>query len=224
MNKSKYDMKVYIFIVLFSFVLGHVYAQNDSTELRQPQSSVMVETMIGNDYSSYQVILSKQIGSADSRFSFYSMINYDMYYDETVSDNYFLQSIFFYNITGGISVGTGVNSKPFVGTKPLIALAYSKYTESIGLYIQPSYETYKDGLFEFFVLFSWVPYNEKLIQPYFKFEGYTSWGSEHSYTYHNWRLGLQYKIIRLGPAINLAYFGENYDSATNWGGFVNISF
>ena len=149
--------------------------------------------MVGDDYAFYQVVISKQIGSSESRFSFYSMINYDMYYADSIPDNYFIQSIFFYNFWKNFGVGLGANSKPYGGTKPLIALSYSLYTESIGLYIQPSYEIWKDGLFEVYNLFSWTPVNDRKIQPYFKLEVYTSWGNTgHSYSYHNWRLGLQY--------------------------------
>ncbi len=219
---SKADTKKYIILILTIFITGFLNAQADTTQTKSPQSSVPVEIMIGNDYSSYQIVVNKQIGSADSRFSFYAMVNYDMYYDDDISNNYFIQSLFFYGLTERIGVGIGVNSKPFGGTKPLIALTYSFYTESIGLYIQPSYEIYNDGLFELYTLFSWTPVNDKMIQPYFKFEGYTSWGSEHSYSYHNWRLGLQYKIFRIGPALNVGYFGKDFESVTNWGGFVNI--
>ncbi len=217
----QYSIKRIIILLAF-LTAGTIKAQNDTIQTRCVQSSVLVEAMFGNEYSSYQVVVNKQIGSPDSRFSFYGMINYDMYYDDTMPDNYFIQSIFFYGLTERIGVGIGANSKPYGGTKPLIALYYSIYTENIGLYIQPSYETYKDGLFELYTLFSWTLNNDKTFQPYFKLEAYTSWGSEHSYTYHNWRLGLQYKRFRFGPALNVGYFGKDFDSMTNWGGFVNI--
>ncbi len=214
-----------LILLLLSF--GCLQGQVDTTQSQGfseqcSQVSVPVEVMIGSDYSTYQVVINKQIGSAISKFSFYSMINYDMYYDNDIPDNYFIQSIFFYSLSKRFGVGLGANSKPYEGTKPLIAISYSIYTPSIGLYIQPSYETYKDGLFEIYSLFSWAPVNQNIFQPYFKFEGYTSWGGGHSYSYQNWRLGLQYKILRFGPAMNVAYFGENFESATNFGGFVNI--
>ena len=209
-------------VFVSSFFTSLAFAQQDSADYIPAQSTVLVEAVIGNNYNTYQVILSKQIGSPYSKYSFYSMVNYDMYHDENTLDNYFLQSIFFYSFTEHIGAGVGINSKPFGGTKPIIALSYSVYTESIGLYIQPSYETHKDGLFELFALFNWAPNNGKTFQPYFKLEAYTSFGDEHSYSYHNWRLGLQYKIIRLGPALNMAYFGTDFTNASNWGGFVSI--
>ena len=214
--------KIFLVILVLS-ISATLLAQNDTVQPQCGQSSVPVEVMFGNEYSSYQVVINKQIGGADSRFSFYSMVNYDMFYDSSIPDNYFIQSIFFFNLTERLGVGLGANSKPYEGTKPLLALSYSIYTENIGLYIQPSYEIYQNGLFELYALFSWTLNNEKLFQPYFKLEAYTSWGSEHSYTYHNWRLGLQYKRFRVGPALNVGYFGKNFDSITNWGGFVSIS-
>ena len=220
MNTKMKKLSTFIAIILLSY--GFLRAQEDSIQAVCSQVSVPVEVLIGNDYSSYQVVVNKQIGDAYSKFSFYSMINYDMYYDEDIPDNYFIQSIFFYSLSERFGVGLGANSKPYEGTKPLAALSYSIYTQNLGLYIQPSYEIYKDGLFELYTLFSWSPVNEKIFQPYFKFEGYTSWGDEHSYSYSNWRLGLQYKIFRFGPAFNLAYFGKDFESATNWGGFINI--
>ena len=210
--------------ILIFLLLGFIslQAQDDTTQFQCSQVSVPVEVMVGDDYSTYQVVINKQIGSAISKFSFYSMINYDMYYDDDFPDNYFIQSIFFYSLSERFGVGLGANSKPYEGTKPLVALAYSIYTPSIGLYIQPSYEVYTDGLFEIYSLFSWAPVNEKTFQPYFKIEVYTSWGDGHSYSYQNWRLGLQYKIFRFGPALNVAYFGKDFESASNLGGFVNI--
>ena len=215
-------MRLLLLIIIF-FQTGILKAQNDTAQVRCAQSSVPVETMIGNDYSSYQVVVNKQIGSAESKFSFYSMVNYDMFYDNSIPDNYFIQSIFFYSLTKRIGVGIGANSKPYDGTKPLIALSYSIYTKNIGLYIQPSYETYKDGLFELYTLFTWTKNNDKMFQPYLKLEVYTSWGTEHSFTYHNWRLGLGYKIFRFGPALNVGYLGKDFDSMTNWGGFISIN-
>jgi len=209
-------------IILILLGFGNLQAQDDTTQFQCSQVSVPVEVMVGNDYSTYQVVINKQIGSAISKFSFYSMINYDMYYDDGIPDNYFIQSIFFYSLSKRFGIGLGANSKLYEWTKPLVAVSYSIYTPSIGLYIQPSYEVYTDGLFEIYSLFSWAPVNEKTFQPYFKFEGYTSWGDGHSYSYHNWRLGLQYKIFHFGPALNVAYFGEDFESATNLGGFVNI--
>ena len=216
-------MRIMLLVIILS-ISGILKAQEDDTQTQFIQSSVFVEAMIGSEYGSYQIVVNKQIGSAESSFSFYGMINYDMYHEDSIPDNYFIQGIFFYGLTERIGVGIGANSKPYEGTKPLIALTYSLYTETIGLYIQPSYETYKDGLFELYNLFTWTPNNAKKIQPYFKLEAYTSWGSEHSYSYHNWRLGLQYKIVRLGPALNAGYFGKDFDSTTNWGGFINIEF
>ena len=101
-------MRLLLLIIIF-FQTGILKAQNDTAQVRCAQSSVPVETMIGNDYSSYQVVVNKQIGSAESKFSFYSMVNYDMFYDNSIPDNYFIQSIFFYSITKRIGVGIGAN-------------------------------------------------------------------------------------------------------------------
>ena len=84
--------KIYFMLLILS-ISGSLMAQNDTTQIRCVQSSVPVESMIGNDYSSYQVVVNKQIGNADSRFSFYSMVNYDMYYDSSIPDNYFRNDI-----------------------------------------------------------------------------------------------------------------------------------
>ena len=215
------NLSTLLILILFSF--ANIKAQNDSTQTQCPQSSVPVEVMVGNEFSSYQVVVNKQIGGADSKFSFYSMVNYDMMYDTNTPNNYYIQSIFFYSLSKRFGAGLGANSKPYYVTMPLIALSYSIYTESIGLYIQPSYEIHKDGLFELYTLFNWTNNNDKKLQPYLKIEAYTSFSSEHSYTYLNCRLGLQYKIFRFGPALNVGYYGTDFESMTNWGGFINIS-
>ena len=73
-------------VLIFSLLsFACLQAQDDSTHSQEfsgqcSQVSVPVEVMAGDDYAFYQVVISKQIGNPESRFSFYSMINYDMYY------------------------------------------------------------------------------------------------------------------------------------------------
>ena len=70
--------------------------------------------------------------------------------------------------------------------------------------------------------FEWMPANKKKIQPYFKISAYAAFKDVHSYSYHNWRLGINYKSFRFGPAMNVQYYGKDATSNYNFGGFANI--
>ena len=63
----QYSIKRIIILLAF-LTAGTIKAQNDTIQTRCVQSSVLVEAMFGNEYSSYQVVVNKQIGSPDSRF------------------------------------------------------------------------------------------------------------------------------------------------------------
>ena len=206
-------------LIIFVLSIGQINAQ-DTTETQIYQPPIPVEVMIGNNSSMYQMVVIKQI--MNSKFKFYNLTSYEVDYDETTPDYYYLQTIISYDLPKGFGIGIGANLQLYNAFKPLVAVSYSHFTESIGFVLQPSYEIDKDGAFEFYSLFEWTPTNKKKIQPYFKVSVYSAFKDEHSYSYHNWRLGINYKSFRIGPAMNVQYYGKNATSNYNFGGFVNI--
>jgi len=217
MKINKIKNQLAFFILILS--AWQINAQ-ETAETPSYQPPIPVEVMVGENSTMYEMVVSKRI--MDSKFNFYNLINYEVDYNETTPNNYFVQTIITYDIAKGFGLGVGGNLKTYNVFKPLVAATYSRYTEKTGIYIQPSYEIHKDGLFELYALFEWTPTNKKKIQPYFKLSAYTSRDAIHSFSYHNWRLGINYKSFRIGPALNVQYFGEDATSYTNFGGFVNI--
>ena len=211
-------MKIFTTIILLLIGFNQLKAQDENSTQYQPP--IPVEIMIGNNSSMYEMVVSKRI--MNSKFNFYNLINYEVDYDELTPNTYFIQSIVSYDLSKGFSIGVGGNLQTYNEFKPLIAASYAYFSESIGFFIQPSYEIHKDGAFELYSLFEWTPTNDKKMQPYLKISAYTSWKDIHSFSYNYVRAGLNYKSFRFGPALNIQYFGDNFKNNLNWGGFVNI--
>ena len=196
-------------------------AQENVSQAPQPQIPIPVEVMAGAKSGMYQMIVHRPFASG-SNFKFFNLINYEVDYDDATPNNYIIQTIGSYEFAKGFDVGIGGNLKTFGGFKPIVSASYSNFSKVTGILIQPVYEINKDGEFSLFSLFEWHPVGEKKLQPYFSIQVLTAWASEHAFSYHYWRLGAQYKILRFGPALNVQYHGENYEQNVNWGGFINI--
>jgi hypothetical protein len=205
-------------ILLISFLLK-AQENNFSTQFHQPP--IPAEVMVGGKSTMYQMIVNKRFAPG-SRFKFFNLINYEVDYDGQTPDNYIIQTIGYYEFAKGFDVGAGGNLKAFGGFKPVVSVEYTHFSREFGIVIQPVYEVHKDGEFSTMALFEWHPVNDKKLQPYFSVQALTAWTDVHSFSYHNWRVGAQYKILRFGPAVNFQYHGENVESSVNWGGFVNV--
>ncbi len=212
-------MKHIIIIVLLVPTL--LMAKEEKYTKSNEPSPIPVEIQAGDKSSSYQLILSRKIVKGE-KLNYFNLVSYKHNYDDNLPKNYLIQSIVSYNIMKNLSVGFGANLKSFSGVKPLISAFYENASKNHFLLIQPSYELDKDGLFELFTTFTWSPRNEKKVQPYFNIQALISFNENHAHSYHNWRLGAQYKIFRFGPAINIQYLGKNAISNTNIGGFINV--
>lgn len=211
------------YLILFSFILMSIFlkAQEDKIPFKAPQPPIPVEVMVGTKSGMYQMTINKRF-TADSKFKFFNLVNYEVDYDDQTPNKYIVQTIASYEFINGFDAGAGANLTAFGGFKPIFSASYSSFSRSMGIIINPVYEIYKDGEFSVLARFEWHPVNEKKIQPYFSVQALTSWKDVHSFSYHNWRAGVKYKISSFGPAVNFEYTGENAESSVNWGGFVNV--
>ena len=214
-------MKKVLILSVLVFIGSCVIAQEKKENYVPHQPPIPVEVFAGQNSSMYQMIVSKQI-TPTSNFGFFNIINYEVDYSEFTPNSYVIQSVFDYQIIKGLKIGVGANLKAFGGFKPLIAVNYSVFSKDIGFLIQPSFELHKDGNAEVFSMFEWHPINQKKVQPYFRFQGLVSFNDKHSFSYHYWRAGLQYKMFRVGPALNVQYTGPKATSNANFGGFLTI--
>jgi len=195
-------------------------AQVDTNQISYPPAPIPIEIVGGEKSSTYQSVISRQL--FNSNFNFYNLTYLEVDYDETTPHYYYVQSIVSYSLPKGFNVGLGANLQTYNAFKPLVAISYMYFTENIGLVIQPSYEIHEDGLFELYAMFEWTAKNEKKVQPYFKLSAYSSWEEEHVYSYQFWRAGLNYKGFRFGPALNAQYYGTDFSSVLNFGGFISV--
>lgn len=210
-----------IFLFLFSCLNSN--AQTDTTitaETQFYQPSIPVEVMAGNQSSLFQFVVVKNI--LKSKFKFYSLVSFEVDYDDLTPNYYYIQSLLSYDLPFGFGVGLGANLQAYNPIKPIVALTYSHFSKNTFLLIQPSYEIHKDGAFELYSLFEWLPKNKKNFQFYGNVSAYTSFKKEHVYTYHHWRVGVNYKSFRFGPAMNAHYYTKDFSGIYNFGAFVNI--
>lgn len=186
-----------------------------------PPSPIPVEVMTGNYSSMYQMIVNKRFG-AQSPFKFFNLISYEVDYNEYTPDDFIIESIVSYEFIRGFDAGLGANLKAHGGFNPVASISYSNFSPTHGIVIQPVYELNKDGEFSTLAIYEWHPVNDRKLQPYFRFQGLTAWGSKHAFSYHYWRLGAQYHSFRLGPALNVEYVGPDKMTTWNWGAFLNV--
>jgi hypothetical protein len=218
MNKLSMKFLIYIPVLLISFTLK---AQEPNLQFQVPQAPIPVEVIFGAESTMYQMIVDKRFVPG-SRFKFFNLINYQVDNNESTPDNFIIQTIASYEFAKGFDAGIGGNLKAFGGFKPIISASYSHFTANSGFVIQPVYEVHQDGEFSTLSFFEWHPVNHQSIQPYFRLQALTAWTSQHSFSYHYWRLGAQYKILRFGPAVNVEYVGPNAESTVNWGCFAGV--
>lgn len=209
------SMKKFVFIpILFLCLL--LDAQEKNLHHQVPQPPIPVEVMVGGKSTMYQMIVNKRVAQS-SRFKLFNLINYEVDYDAQTPDNYIIQTIGYYEFAKGFDIGAGGNLKAIGGFKPVVSVEYTHITKNLGIVIQPVYEIHRDGEFSTMALLEWHPVNDKKLQPYFSIQSLTAWANVHSFSYHYWRAGAQYKILRFGPAVNFQYHGRNAESTVNWG-------
>jgi hypothetical protein len=209
-NRLKYVM------IVAMIISSNVYAQEPNN-----QSPLSTEVMSGSRSSMYQMIVEKPFNAA-SPFKFFNLINYEVDYDKMSPDNYIIQTIGYYEFAKNFNAGVGGNLKAFGGFKPVASVEYTNFSPSRSIVIQPVHELDRDGAFSTLAIFEWHPVNVKKIQPYFRLQAFTAWKSEHSYSYHYWRAGMQYRTFRFGGALNVNYVGPDAHSTWNWGAFLNF--
>jgi hypothetical protein len=211
------------YLVLFPFLLMSIFlkAQEDQIPFKAQQPPIPVEVMVGTKSGMYQMTINKRF-TADSKFKFFNLVNYEVDYEDQTPNKYIVQTIASYEFIKGFDVGAGANLSAFGGFRPVVSTSYTRFTRAMGIIINPVYEIHKDGEFSVLARFEWHPVNDKKIQPYFSVQALTSWKDVHSFSYHNWRAGIQYKIFSFGPAVNFEYVGKNAEGTVNCGGFVNI--
>jgi hypothetical protein len=209
---------VVLLILLFTLFCSSQELEKSNESFQAP---IPLELMVGNNYSLYQMTVSKQL-TPGNKFGFFNLLSYEIDYVESTPDIYFIQSVFTYNINNNFNVGAGANLKSFESFNPIVWSSYSVFNDKIGFILQPSIELSKNGVAELFSLFEWHPVSQNKLSPYFRVQALFGRNNKHVFSYHYWRLGAQYNMFRFGAAINVQYIGENTISNTNLGGFVSV--
>lgn len=205
-------------VLLFLMVPLFSYSQEEEKSIFQPP--IPTELMVGNEYSLFKMIVTKQIKG--NQLKFYNLLSYEVDYADLEATNFFNQTVVFYDINTKLRAGLGLNYKSFGGAKPIFSILFSKFGKTGGYVIQPTLELHGEGAKELFALFEYIHQNNKNFQPYFRLDAFTAFLKKHDYSYFNWRVGVNRKSLRFGPALNVQYFGTQGANRLNWGGFVQV--
>lgn len=207
----------YIFSFIF-LIIGLVFFAQDKPAVFQPP--IPVELMVGDKYSLYKMIITKQL--KDNKIKFYNLLMLQVEHDNLETTNFFNQSVIFYDFTAHLSGGLGLNYQSLGGAKPVVSVLYSKFSKAKGLIVQPTVELKNNGAKEIFVLYERILQNKKKVQPYFRLDAFTSFIKTHEYSFLNWRLGVNRRGLRFGPAINIQFFGNQGNTRNDFGGFIQV--
>ncbi|MBE9586231.1 hypothetical protein IM792_17385 [Mucilaginibacter sp. JRF] len=191
------------------------------------QGDIPVEVFAGHRAFTHQMYLTKYLDSA-SRFGYFGYLRYEAPYSDRKKSSFTGQSIFFYDVAKGVSVGGGgyITNDGFM---PQLAIAYSYNAGDISFTAFGSYEPVKSPNSELFVLVSYSPPLNKsgswrlftqLIGSY-----NFSYDRDFRYNFANQylRLGLSRKAWQFGLAADLVQVSGTGSLPTNGGLFLRRS-
>lgn len=159
------------------------------------------------------------------RFGYFGYLRYEIPYSDRDKSSFTGQSLFFYDVAKGVSVGGGgyVTNDGFM---PQMAIAYSYNIGDLSFTAFGSFEPVRSPNSELFVLMS---YSRRLNRKgtwhlYTQFIGSYNfnYGNSRGYNFANQyiRLGLSHKGWQFGPGTDLVQIGGTGSLPTNIGIFL----
>lgn len=168
---------------------------------------IPVEVVVGNRAFAHQMYLNKYLDST-SRFGYFGYLRYETPYENRQKSSFMGQSLFFYDVAEGISLGGG-GYITNVGFLPQLIAGYSRNVGDISFMAFATFEPVKSPNSEIFILVSYSPpLNEsgslrlftQLIGSYnFNYKDNLKYNFANQYL----RLGLSYKNWQFGLATDL---------------------
>ncbi|QEE50238.1 hypothetical protein FUA48_11815 [Flavobacterium alkalisoli] len=168
---------------------------------------IPIEVVVGNRAVAHQMYLNKYLDST-SRFGYFGYLRYETPYENRRESTFFGQSLVFYDVAEGISLGGG-GYVSNVGFLPQLIAGYSRNTGNISLMAFGTFEPVKSPNSEIFVLVTYSPPLNKsgslrlfsqLMGSYnFNYKDNLKYNFANQYL----RLGLGYKDWQFGLATDL---------------------
>ncbi len=213
-----------IFIVLFFVLISLLSTAQEDTILVKNEvykPPVPVEIMLGNEALLFKMVVTKPI--YNSKFKFYNLMTFESNFINSSATNIFNQTVVFYDVFSKFSVGIGSNYSSYSNLKPVASVLYSNFTSNRGFILQPSMVLEKNGAKELFSMFEYTYVFHPKFKGYFRLDAFTSWQKRHEFSYLNWRVGINSRVGRFGPAITIQFVGDKAYQFYNFGAFYNIS-
>jgi hypothetical protein len=116
---------------------------------------IPVEVFAGHRAFAHQMYMTKYLNST-SRFGYFGYLRYEAPYADRKKSSFTGQSLFFYDVAKGVSVGGGgyvMND----GFMPQIAIAYSRNVGDLSFTVFGAFEPVKSPNSEIFILASYSP-------------------------------------------------------------------
>lgn len=193
----RWTFQTFLFLVMFC--AGH-------KAIAQVQD-IPVEIVAGNRAFAHQMYLNKYLDST-SRFGYFGYLRYETPYENLQKSSFIGQSLFFYDVAEGISLGGGgyITNAGFL---PQLIAGYSRNVKNLSFMAFVTFEPVKSPNSEIFILVSYTPpLNEsgslrlfsQLIGSYnFNYKDNLKYNFANQYL----RLGLSYKNWQFGLATDL---------------------
>nr|WP_315225067.1 hypothetical protein [uncultured Flavobacterium sp.] len=185
---------------------------------------IPVEVVVGNRAVAHQMYLNKYLDST-SRFGYFGYFRYETPYENRQESTFLGQSLVFYDVAEGISLGGG-GYVTNVGFFPQLIAGYSRNAGNISFMAFGTFEPVKSPNSEIFVLVSYSPPLNKsgslklfsqLIGSYnFSYKNNLQYNFANQYL----RLGLDYKDWQFGLATDLVQESPKGLLPTNTGMFL----
>lgn len=168
---------------------------------------IPVEVLAGNRAFAHQMYLTKYTDST-SRFGYFGYLRYETPYSDRLKSSFLGQSIFFYDVAKGVSLGGG-GYITGAGFMPQLAVAYGRNIGDLSLMVFGSFEPVKPPNSEIFALVSYSPPLNKSgsLKLFTQFIGSYNFNYKNNLEYNfanqYLRLGLSYKDWQFGLATDL---------------------
>lgn len=187
------------------------------------QGQVMpIEIMAGSRNIWYQQNISKGIDGSKFGFSHTSTLH--AYYDDQNPTELMSQSYMNYSITKSIKVSAGTFYASAPGFRPSINIEFSKKFKNLLIVLVPRVDIWHKPTYDTMFLIEYSPVINDCLKLFFRFQTMANFSAQqHNRSYQNLRMGLSYKKIQFGLAINMDAYGKTVRYYPNVGVFIRGS-
>lgn len=188
------------------------------------QGDIPVEVLAGHRAVTHQMYMTKYL-STSSKFGYFGYLRYEAPYSKRENSDFTGQSLFFYDVAKGVSLGGGgyVTNEGFI---PQIAIAYTRNVGDLSFAAFGSFEPVRSPNSELFLLMTYMPPLNKQgsLKLFAQFIGSYNFNYKNNLRYNfatqYLRLGLSRKGWQFGLAADLTQVNNIGSLPSNTGIFL----